>query len=230
MKNLLLSQLSQHDSSQLERHLKVLSFEQHSVLFDTEREIERVYFPAGAVVSLVATLESGDTVEAAMVGADGVLGASAALGGGISFSRAVVQLSGDIIVCTVSGLRSAALQSPALLSLLLRYEQTIYAQVQQSAACFAAHQVQARLCRWLMRARDLSGTDILPFTQDYLAGMLGVRRTSVTFVAHALQSAGLIKYVRGKIEILDVEGLQDSACECYEAVKRHSATLLGSGK
>src|SRR4051794_19256752 len=123
MKNLLLSQLSQHDLSRLERHLKVSPFEQHSVLFDAEREIERVYFPAGAVVSLVATLESGDTVEAAMIGVDGVVGASAALGGKISFSRAVVQLSGDIVVCTVDGLRSAALQSPALLSLLLRYEQ-----------------------------------------------------------------------------------------------------------
>ena len=199
-------------------------------LFDAEREIDFVYFPAGAVVSLVVTLESGEMVEAAMVGADGVVGASAALDGRISLSRGIVQLSGDMIVCPIDGLKSAALQSPALLSVLLRHEQALYAQAQQSAACFASHHVQARLCRWLMRARDLSEGNTLPFTQDYLAAMLGVRRTSVTIVAHALQSAGLIRYVRGKIEILDAEGLQDGACECYATVKRHYARLLTSRK
>jgi biotin operon repressor len=168
-------------------------------------------------------------VEAAMVGADGVVGASAALDGRISLSRGIIQLSGDMVVCSIDGLKSAALQSPKLLSLLIRHEQTLYAQAQQSAACFASHQVQARLCRWLLRARDLSGTDTLPFTQEYLAEMLGVRRTSVTDVAHTLQAAGLIKDVRGKIQILDAEALQDAACECYETVKRHYARLLGAG-
>jgi CRP-like cAMP-binding protein len=230
MKNLLLSKLRPDDLGRLERYLKITPFKQHSVLFDAEREIERVYFPAGAVVSLVATLETGEMVETATIGADGVVGAAAALEGRISVSRGIVQLPGDIIVCSIDGLKSAALQSPGLLSVLLRHEQTVYAQAQQSAACFASHHVQARLCRWLMRARDLSGTDTLPFTQEYLAAMLGVRRTSLTIVAHTLQSAGLIKYVRGKIEILDADGLQEGACECYEAVKRHYARLLGPGK
>jgi Crp-like helix-turn-helix domain len=164
-----------------------------------------------------------------MVGIDGVVGASAALDGRISLSRGIVQLGGDIVVCSIDGLKSAALQSPTLLSLLIRHEQTVYAQAQQSAACFASHHIQARLCRWLLRARDLSGTDTLLFTQEYLAEMLGVRRTSVTVVAHTLQAAGLIKYARGKIQILDPVGLQDSACECYETVKRHYARLLGPG-
>jgi CRP-like cAMP-binding protein len=227
MKNFLLSQLSQDDSERLEPHLKITPFEQHSVLFEAEQEITHVYFPAGAVISLVVTLESGEMVEAAMVGADGVVGAFPALDGRVSLSRGIVQLGGDIIVCSLDGLKSVALQSPKLLSLLIRHEQTVYAQAQQSAACFASHHVQMRLCRWLLRARDLSASDTLNFTQEYLAEMLGVRRTSVTVVAHTLQSAGLIKYARGKIRILDAEALQDGACECYEAVKRHYERLLG---
>jgi CRP-like cAMP-binding protein len=226
MKNLLLTQLSQADFERLEPYLKITPFKQHSVLFEAEQEIKHVYFPTGAVVSLVVTLGSGETVEAAMVGADGVVGASAALDGRISLSRGIIQLAGDIAVCSLEGLKTAALQSPQLLALLIRHEQTVYAQAQQSAACFASHHVQARLCRWLLRARDLAGTDTLNFTQEYLAEMLGVQRTSVTVVAHTLQAAGLIKYSRGKIQILDAEALQDSACECYETVNRHYGRLL----
>jgi CRP-like cAMP-binding protein len=230
MKNLLLSQLGQDDFRRLEPYLKTTSFKQHSVLFEAEQEIKHVYFPTSAVVSLVVTLEAGGMVEAAMVGSDGVVGAAAALDGRISLSLGIVQLSGDIVVCSIDGLKSAALQSPKLLSLLIRHEQTVYAQAQQSAACFATHHVQARLCRWLLRARDLSGSDTLPFTQEYLAEMLGVRRTSVTVVAHTLQSAGLIKYTRGKIQVLDAVALQDGACECYGTVKRHYDRLLGFAK
>jgi DNA-binding transcriptional regulator YhcF (GntR family) len=98
---------------------------------------------------------------------------------------------------------------------------------QQSTACMANHEIEARLCHWLLRARDLSGSDHLPFTQEFLAEMLGVRRTSVTTVAHTLQRAGMIKYSRGKIQIVDVEGLQETACECYQAVKDHYERLLG---
>jgi CRP-like cAMP-binding protein len=227
MKNLLLDQLSQADFDRLEPYLKLTSFNQRTVLFEAEQEIEHVYFPTGAVVSLVVALEGGEMVEAAMVGSDGVVGALAALDGRISLSRGVVQLGGEIAVCSIEGLKSAALQSPTLLALLVRHEQTVYAQAQQSAACLATHHIQARLCRWLLRARDLAGTDTLNFTQEYLAEMLGVRRTTVTVVAHTLQSAGLIKYSRGKIQILDKEALEDGACECYETVKRHYARLLG---
>jgi CRP-like cAMP-binding protein len=227
MKNLLLNQLSQGDFKLLEPYLKVVLFKQHTILFEAEHEIERVYFPSGGVVSLVVTLETGEMVEAAMVGSDGVVGASAALDGPISLSRGIVQLGGDIVICSIDGLKSAALKSPTLLSLLIRHEQTVYAQAQQSAACFATHHIQARLCRWLLRARDLAGTDTLNFTQEYLAEMLGVRRTTVTVEAHSLQAAGLIKYARGKIQIVDAEALHDGACECYESVKRHYARLLG---
>ena len=228
MKNLLLNQLSDDDFRRLEPYLKITPFKQHTTLFEADQPIKQVYFPTTAVVSLVATLETGETVEAAMVGMDGLVGASAALDGRISLSRGIVQLAGDIIVCSIDGLKSAALQSPKLLSLLIRHEQTVYAQAQQSAACFASHRVEARLSRWLLRARDLSSSDTLMFTQEYLGEMLGVRRTSVTLVAHTLQAAGFIKYARGKIQILDPAALQDSACECYETVKRHYERLLGN--
>jgi CRP-like cAMP-binding protein len=109
----------------------------------------------------------------------------------------------------------------------MRHEQALFAQAQQSAACMAHHEVEARLCRWLLRARDLSGSDHLPFTQEFLAEMLGVRRTSVTAVARTLQEAGMVKYTRGKIEILDVEGLYESACECHETTKEQYRQLVG---
>ena len=163
-----------------------------------------------------------------MVGRDGVVGASSALDGKISLSRAIVQLAGSALVCDGSALKAAAMQSRSLLSILIRHEQTVYAQAQQSAACMAAHDVQERLSRWLLRARDLAQSDTLQFTQEFLAEMLGVRRTSVTATAHRLQEAGIIKYSRGRIQILDVEALSESACECYATVNAHYPALLGS--
>jgi CRP-like cAMP-binding protein len=227
MKNLLLSLLSPSDLKHLEPHLKPTRFEQHHVLFEADETISHVYFPTSAVVSLVVTLSTGEMIEAAMVGMDGVVGAFAALDGKMSLSRGIIQLGGDIVVCDIDALKATALQSPPLLSLLIRHEQTVYAQAQQSAACFATHHVEARLCRWMLRARDLSASDNLPFTQEYLAEMLGVRRTSVTAVAHTLQEAGLIKYSRGKIQIVNAKALQESACECYGTVKTHYQRLIG---
>jgi CRP-like cAMP-binding protein len=145
-------------------------------------------------------------------------------------NRGVIQLAGDIIACDANELRGAAKHSDTLMSMLLRHEQALFAQVPQSAACMANHDVEARLCRWLLRARDLARGDTLTFTQEYLAEMLGVRRTSVTVVAHTLQQAGFIKYARGRITLLNLQGLQDGACECYETVKSHYEELLGHNR
>jgi CRP-like cAMP-binding protein len=228
--NLLLASLSQSDLALLQPHLKLMQVKQHVVLFEAGGEVQTSYFPLTAIVSLVIGLSDGDTVEAAMVGCDGVVSASSALDGKISLSKGVIQLAGDVLVCEASALKAAALKSETLLSVLIRHEQTVFAQAQQSAACMANHDVEARLCRWLLRARDLGRTDTLHFTQEYLAEMLGVRRTSVTVVAHTLQQAGLIKYTRGKIQFLDVEGVKDTACECYEVVKSHYEMLLGHNR
>ena len=227
MKNHILELLQPSDTKLLAPHLKLAKFEQHEVLFEADERIRHVYFPTTAVVSLVVTLSTGEMVEAAMVGKDGVVGAAAALDGKMALSRGIIQLGGEIIVCDTDALNSAALQSPKLLALLIRHEQTVYGQAQQSAACFATHQVEARLCRWLLRARDLSESDYLPFTQEYLGEMLGVRRTSVTAVAHTLQEAGLIKYARGKIQIIDAKAMQKTTCECYGSVKTLYEKLIG---
>jgi CRP-like cAMP-binding protein len=225
--NRLLASLSAGDAAALKPHLKSIRLEQKKVLFEAGELIDTVYFPAGSVISIVVGLSTGETIEAAMVGKDGVVGASAALDSKTSLSQAIVQLGGDAVACDVEALKNTAMQSQKLLSVLIRHEQTLYAQAQQSTACMASHDVEARLARWMLRARDLSGSDTLPFTQEFLAEMLGVRRTSVTLVAHTLQQAGFIKYSRGRIQILNVEAMRDIACECYTTVKAHYESLMG---
>jgi CRP-like cAMP-binding protein len=147
----------------------------HGSWFATGDTIKAVYFPISSVVSLVVTLATGEMTEAAMVGNDGVVGMASALDATVSLSHAVVQLGGDAMICDPAAFKGAALQSESLISKVMRHEQTLFAQAQQSTAC-----------RWLLRARDLSGSDQLPFTQEFLAEMLGVRRTSVTAVARTL--------------------------------------------
>jgi CRP-like cAMP-binding protein len=225
--NAILASLSASDASALRPHLKATHLQQKTVLYEAGDLIDAVYFPITACVSLVVTLATGETTEGAMVGRDGAIGIASALDGKVAMCRAIVQLGGDAMVCDPAAFRGAALQSEGLIAKVMRHEQTLFAQAQQSTACMANHEIDARLCRWLLRARDLSGSDQLPFTQEFLAEMLGVRRTSVTTVARTLQEAGMVKYKRGKIEILDVEGLREGACECYETVKEQYGQLLG---
>lgn len=225
--NLLLSVLSSADFDLLRCILRQVEWQQGTVLYEIGDKIEAVYFPWDSVVSMVVGLSTGEMVEAAMVGRDGVVGALAALDGKISLTRAIVQIGGRAAMCDVDAFKRVALQSQSLLALMLSHEQTVFAQAQQSAACNISHDVTARLSRWLLRARDLSGTDVLPFTQEFLAEMLGVRRTSVSPAAHDLQRMGLIKYTRGKIQITDLDGLKMTACECYETVRGHYDHLIG---
>jgi CRP-like cAMP-binding protein len=184
MPNALLASLSASDAAAIQPFLKPVELEHKRILFEAGDTVDQVYFPTGAVISLVVGLSSGEMVEAAMVGKDGVVGAASSLDGRISLSRAIVQLAGPALVCAVPELKGAALQSHTFLAKLIRHEQTLYAQAQQSTACMATHDVESRLCRWLLRARDLAGSDDLMFTQEFLAEMLGVRRTSITVVAH----------------------------------------------
>jgi CRP-like cAMP-binding protein len=228
--NAILNAISPGDSAALRPHLRTVHLESKNVLFQAGDKIETVYFPTDAVISLVIGLSTGEVTESAMVGNDGLVGASSALDGKIAINSAVVQLPGEAMVCDANAFKGAVLQSETFISIIIRHEQTVFAQAQQSTACMANHEIEARLCRWLLRASDLSGSQHLPFTQEFLAEMLGVRRTSVTTVAHSLQRAGMIKYSRGKIQIMDVEGLQECACECYETVKDQYQQLLGAAK
>lgn len=224
--NKLLASLSGDDTNLIQPHLRRVQLQQEHVLYETGDRVSTVYFPTSAIVSLVVMLASGQTVEAAMVGSDGVVAASAALDGRLSLNRAIVQLSGNAMACDVAAIKAAALQSPTIFSMLIRHEQAVYAQAQQSVACIASHALEARLCRWLLRARDLSGSDTLLFTQEFLAEMLGVSRPTVSVVAHTLQQAGLIKYARGRIQIIDVDGLEETTCECYQAIRDFYRALL----
>jgi CRP-like cAMP-binding protein len=223
--NRLLASLVRADIELLRPHLKPTELKNETVLYEAGDPVDRV-FPHSGIISLVVELSGGQVIEAAMIGRDSMLGATAALDGQVSLNKAIVQLPGTGETLDVGRFRDVAEQSPALRTTLLRHEQVLFAQAQQSAACNASHTVEARLARWLLRSRDLSGSDTLALTQEFLAQMLGVRRSSVSPVATTLQRAGLIRYSRGHIEILDLEGLRSASCECYGTVKAHSDRLL----
>jgi CRP-like cAMP-binding protein len=224
--NLLLDSISSADYLLLHRHLRPVELRVKLVLFEAGEDITHVHFPVDAIISIVVPLKRGEAVEAAMVGRDGVVGASAALDSGRSLSRGMVQLGGKGLMCSPLAFRSAVEQSRSLMSLVVRHEQTLYAQVQQSVACMANHRAEQRLCRWMLRAHDLFPHEDLPFTQEFLGNMLGLRRTSVSEIAAQLQQRGLINYTRGKVKLLDIAGIEKASCECYGAVKAYYAALL----
>ena len=228
MENSFLASLSHADFIAFQPLLKPVELKQKTILFDPGQTITKVYFPTSAIVSLVVLLSTGESVEAAMVGRDGMVGGASTLDGKIAICRAVVQVAGEGVVCDGKAFKSVVMERPSLLGKVIRHEQTVYAQAQQSAACMATHQVEARMARWLLRSRDLAGKDTLPFTQEFLAEMLGVRRTSVTVVANGLQTRGLIDYHRGVIQIKDIKGLRLAACECYATINKHYKALLNS--
>ena len=225
--NALLSALSSSDAELVRPHLKLVELKAKTVLVEAGALLSAVYFPLTAAISLVTPLSTGEVIEAAMVGRDGVFGAASSLDGRMAMCRAIVQLSGQAMVCQPEKLRDAALQSHRLLSLVVRHEQLLFAQAQQSTACMAVHEAEARMCRWLLRARDLAGSDTLRLTQEFLAQLLGVNRTTVTMVALTLQQAGLISYKRGAIQLLNIDGLRDGACECYATTTEQYKALVG---
>jgi CRP-like cAMP-binding protein len=200
---------------------------QGKILFEAGDAIDQVYFPHKGIVSIVAELTTGEMIETAMIGNEGVVGGLSALDSKISIGSAIVQIAGGASVVDVGHVHQLAEQSIGFRATLIKHEQVLLAQSQQSAACNATHTIEARLSRWLLRCRDLTSSDDLPLTQEFIAQMLGVRRTSVSIVANTLQQAGLIKYKRGHIRVLDLEGLRESACECYASVKSVSDRLIG---
>jgi hypothetical protein len=156
-----------------------------------------------------------------MIGRDSVFGGASALSAGIALNTSIVQLAGDGVTLDVDQFRSVTEKSPQFRAIVFHHEQALLAQTQQSTACNASHQIEARLSRWLLRARDLSGSDSIALTQEFLAQMLGVRRSSVSLVAQSLQDGGLIRYSRGRIEIANLKALQKASCECHAVVKKH---------
>lgn len=226
--NHLLQALPTADYEALRPHLTSVELVRETVLVCAGVPLTHVYLPHSGAISMMVRLSEGQTVEVAMVGRDSMFGAAAALDGGISLTDAVVVLPGTASMIGLTDFLAIADRSIHFRSALARHEQALQALAQQAAACNASHSVEARLARWLLRARDLCDSETLPLTQEFLAQLIGVQRNAISIVAHALQQAGIISYSRGHIDIRNLDALRETACECYSAIKAHHRRLLGA--
>ena len=225
-RNVLLSSLPPEALSLLEPHLKDMTLPQGQVLHEQGSRVEHVYFPHTGMISLLAVMRQGEAVETATVGREGVVGAMSGLGPRHASTTAIVQVPATAARIAVGRFHGAASKSERIREMVAGYNEALLMQVQQTAACHALHDVEARLSRWLLQTQDRTDSNLIPLTQEFLSQMLGVRRTTVTLVARSLQEAGLIRYHRGQIMILDRKGLEETACECYGAVRRQFELAL----
>jgi CRP-like cAMP-binding protein len=209
-------------------HLETVELTKGAALTEAGAPLQYVYLPHSGIVSMMVSLSEGQTVEVAMVGRDSLVGAAAALDTGPALTDAIVVVPGMASALKPGDLRAVTDRSCVLRDQLVRHEQALLAQAQQSAACNASHSVESRLSRLLLRARDLCDSESLPLTQEFLAQMIGVRRNAVSIVAHAFQQAGLVSYSRGQIDIRDIDGLRTTSCECYTVVRTRCERLLSA--
>jgi len=219
-RNFLLAALPPEERVWLERQAEAVPLERGEILHEQGDELGAAYFPFDGMISLVTVLnKSGKVVETAIIGREGALGATACFGPQQAFRRAMVQVAGSAARIPAARLREATERSAALRTVLGRYNEVLLAQAQQIAACNAFHEAEERLARWLLQTHDRVDSDTVPLTQELLAQMLGVRRTTVTLIALTLQERGLLRYRRGRIEIVNRAGLEGLACECYSAMR-----------
>jgi len=221
----LLASLPRGDFDRLLPHLSTITLQQGSVLIEAGDEVDHIYFPHSGMLSLLAVLRDGKAIETATVGREGVVGAMAGLGLYKSLVRVVVQMPTASSKIAATHFRTIAASSDPVRNLSIRYNEVLLSQARITAACNALHSIEARFCRWLLQCADRAGSDIVPLTQEFLAEMLGVRRTSVTEVASKVQSAGAITYSRGVIKLVDRGALLRMSCECYETLVEQSALL-----
>lgn len=228
IKNRLLAALPDEEYERLVPHLEPVSLPLNQVLYELGVPIEYVYFPQQGIVSLLSVLEDGSTVEAGLVGNDGMVGLPIILGGNKTSNRAFVQVAGNGMRMKAEQLRSEFKRGGVLQSLLLRYTQALLTQVSQGVACNRLHTIEERLARWLLTVQDRVESDQFPLTQEFIAQMLGTRRSGVTVAAGTLSKAGTIRYSRGKITILNQGDLEAISCECYGIIKAEFGRLLGT--
>jgi CRP-like cAMP-binding protein len=224
--NGLLQALPAAEFQSLSPHLETVELTKGAALTEAGAPLQHVYLPHSGVVSMMVGLSEGQTVEVAMIGRDSLVGIAAALDAGPVLTDAIVVVPGTASALKAEDLRAVTDRSSVLRRHLARHEQALLVQAQQSAACNASHSVESRLSRLLLRARELSDSEGLPLTQEFLAQMIGVRRNAVSIVAHAFQQAGFVSYSRGHIEIRDIDGLRRTSCECYAAVRMQCERLL----
>ncbi len=204
-----------------EGDLRQVMLPQGTVCFEPGEPIDQVYFPHTGMISMLVVTHDGAMVETSSIGCEGAAGLQCGLGPRLSVTRAAVQIPGNFYVIPASRFEQAASRSDTLREVIFRYSETLWAEAVQTAACNAIHDGSSRLCRWLLQCSDRTGSDQLGLTQELLADMLGVRRTTVTLLAQELQKRGALRYSRGKITIIDRAALEAWACECYEATKHH---------
>ena len=224
--NHLLGALPTSDYERLAPHLELISMKLGDVLYESGAKLRHVYFPTTSIVSLLYVMEDGASAEIAIVGNEGILGISLFMGGDTTPSRAVVQSAGYGFRLKAELLKNEFGRFGQTMQLLLRYTQALITQMAQTAVCNRHHSVDQQLCRWLLLSLDRLASNELVMTQELIANMLGVRREGVTEAAGNLQNAGLIRYRRGRITVLDRPGLEARSCECYQVVKTEFDRLL----
>ncbi|MEH2169433.1 MAG: Crp/Fnr family transcriptional regulator [Nostoc sp.] len=226
--NKLLAALPTNDYERLVPHLKLVSLSTRQVIYEPGEPITQVYFPQNAVISIVTCMKDGSTVEVGIVSNEGMVGIPVILGGNTTTTKAFVQIGGAGMQMDADVLRTEFNRAKAIQNLLLRYVRAIYTELTQSCACNRLHTLEERLARWLLTVSDRLESDEFPLTQEFIAQMLGVRRSGVTVAANNLSRAGMIRYQRGQINILNREDLSTTSCECYRVIQNEFARLLGS--
>jgi CRP-like cAMP-binding protein len=223
--NRLLDALPAETFARLRGDLDEVPLAQGTMLYDAGEPVDRVYFPHSGMVSLLVVTGNGGTVETSTIGREGAVGVHRGLGARRSFTRAVAQVPGRFSVISAQRFEQAVRDSPAMRDLIIRYTELLWAEAQQIAACNAVHSASARLCRWLLQTADRIDSEAVPLTQEFLAQMLGLRRTSVTLLMQALEQRGPIRHTRGQIAIVDRPSLEAYACECYQVIRRQKLQL-----
>src|SRR3954469_18170083 len=227
VENRLLAKLPAVEYERLAPSLREVSFSLGEVVYEFGGHLDYVFFPTTSIISLLYTMENGASAEMGLTGNEGVVGIALFMGGGTMPNRAVVQSAGGALRMKAKILKDEFARGARFQQLLLRYTQALITQISQTAVCNRLHSVEQQLCRWLLLSHDRLNTDELVMTQELIADMLGVRREGVTVAAGRLQDDGAISYVRGRIQILDRQKLEQTVCECYRVVKDEVNRLLG---
>ena len=224
--NYFLDSLSEADLALIRRDLVQVELQRDQVLTEVGERVRTATLPINAIVSVVAVMRDGRSIESRTVGRESGYGLMHALGSRYSFERALIQVAGEVFQAPIATLAEAARTSPTMLSAIARHGQTTLVQAALGTACNTLHGAEHRLCRWLLMTQDRVASDVVPLTQEHLAIMLGVQRTTVTMLASQLQAKGAISYSRGRIRIVDRKALKACACECYDLMTEAAGQIL----
>jgi CRP-like cAMP-binding protein len=227
--NYLLSALHDDDLERIISKLSPVTFELGDVLYESGEKMEHAYFPTTAIISLLYIMENGGTAEIGVIGNDGVVGVSLFMGGETTTNRAIVQSAGHALKISEKDLKTEFKLAGRFQELLLRYTQALMTQISLTAVCNRLHPIEQQLCRWLLLSHDRLHTDKLVMTHDLISNMLGVRREGITLAAQKLADRKLITNKRGTMTVVDRQGLEAAACECYKVVNAEYNRLLGRG-